>query len=94
MLCIGRETREFFAFKSLNVTSFSPTQLNMLELKIAAEHRPDIMVFHSVDVPATILEVHSWRINILNQLLYLKKMEAAVIRMGSYNNKYNYNAAN
>jgi len=83
----------FFAFRSLNATSFSPTQLNLLELKIVAEHKPDVVVFHGVDVPAAILDVHSWRINTLNQLLYLKKMGAVVIRMGSYDDKYNYNAS-
>jgi hypothetical protein len=51
-----------------------------LELKIVNEHRPDIVVFHGVDIPAALeRDVHSWMSGLLNQLLYLKKKGCFVI---------------
>jgi RecA-superfamily ATPases implicated in signal transduction len=84
---------KYFIFKSLNPTSTSPTQLNLLELKIIMEHNPDLVVFHGVDIPAAIQDTVTWRNTLLNQLLYLKKQGITVIRMGSYDDKYNYNAS-
>jgi circadian clock protein KaiC len=79
--------------KSLNATSVSPTQLNLLQLKIVMEHRPDLVVFHGVDIPTAITDHLSWRVNLLNKLLYLKKNGVTVVRMGSYDDNYNYNAS-
>jgi len=85
---------KYFIVKSINPTSVSLPQLSLLELKIVDEHRPDIVVFHGVDIPAALeRDVHSWMSGLLNQLLYLKKKGLVVIRMGSLDDKFNYNAS-
>ena len=71
---------KYFIVKSINPTSVSLSQLGLLELKIVNEHRPDIVVFHGVDIPAALeRDVHSWMSSLLNQLLYLKKKGCFVI---------------
>lgn len=84
---------QYFVFRGINPLGVSLSQLSLLETKIIEEHNPDVVVFHGVDIPAALIETSTWRAGLLNELLYLRKRGVTTIRMGSYDDKYWFNAS-
>ena len=88
---IDKIINEHIVIRGLNPSSLPLTQLMMQELEIINEVKPDIVIFHGVGT-YPVENTFIWKRDLLNQLLYLRSVGVAVIRMGAINELYEYNA--
>lgn len=74
----------------VNPFSMSIQQLLAHEVNLVKEAKPDICVFHGVEVPLSASRIEEYVPYLFNQLNYLKKEQVIVIRIGSYLGKKTY----
>ncbi|MEO3992732.1 MAG: ATPase domain-containing protein [Desulfurococcaceae archaeon TW002] len=77
-------------FKGVNPFSYSISQLAMRELSIINELNPDMVVFHSVEIPRHAVDVKDYIRELYNQMNYLKKLGKIVLRAGAYIDDLSY----
>lgn len=82
-----------FIIKGINPASMGTGQLGLWEIRLVEDLKPDAVIFHGVDIVAGIEDPISWRTGLLNQMLHLKNLGILIIRMGSYDDRYQWHAS-
>lgn len=77
-------------FRSINPFSCSVSQLVMRESSLINELNPDIVVFHSVEIPRQTVSIVDHFRELYNQMNYLKKQGKIIVRIGAYTDDFSY----
>ncbi len=80
-------------FYSINPAGTSIGVGSLWELSIIERENPDMIIFHSVDLPARIFEEKEYLTSLMNQLFLLKKKGVIIVRIGSKDEKYDLHAS-
>ncbi len=83
----GREADEFLGkyieIESINPSGTSMTELLAYETLMAEERKPDLVLFHGIDVFDSIVDYKAYFSELLNEMFTLKKMGIIVARYGN-----------
>lgn len=74
---------EYVVFRAVNPFAYNLAELAMKEDEIINSIDPDIVVFHGIHVPMGINNIDFYFKELYNQVLYYKKKNKIVIRIGS-----------
>ncbi|MFN3267868.1 MAG: ATPase domain-containing protein [Zestosphaera sp.] len=77
-------------FRSINPFSYSVSQLVIRESSLINELNPDIVVFHSVEIPRHTVSTAEHIRELYNQMNYLKKQGKIIVRIGAYTDDFSY----
>jgi len=80
-------------FYSINPAGVSMGIGSLWELSIIEKNNPDMVIFHSVDLPARIFNEKEYLTSLINQILLLKKKGVIIVRIGSKDEKYDLHAS-
>ncbi len=80
-------------FYSINPAGVPLGMGSLWELSIIEKENPNVVIFHSVDLPAKMFEDKEYYTSLLNQILLLKKKGLIIVRIGSKDEKYDLHAS-
>ncbi len=86
-------TKNMIKLYSINPAGVSIGMGILWELSIIEKEHPDVVIFHSVDLPTRLFEEKEYFTSLMNQLLLLKKKGVIIVRIGSRDDKYNLHAS-
>ena len=75
--------RKYVEIRSINPSGTSMTELLAYETLMAEERKPDLVLFHGIDVFESIVDHKTYFSELLNELFTLKKMGIIVARYGN-----------
>ena len=81
---------KYVEIRSINPSGTSMTELLAYETLIAEERKPDLVLFHGIDVFDSIVDHKTYFSELLNELFTLKKMGVIVARYGNMVNEEFY----
>ncbi|MEM4809977.1 MAG: ATPase domain-containing protein [Desulfurococcaceae archaeon] len=73
-------------FKGINPFAYSVVEINSLENKIVEDVKPDMVVFHGVEIPMSIYKLSTYVPHLYNQLLIFKNKGILAARYASFIN--------
>jgi len=89
---VDKVVEKYFILEGIN-PAIGIEQQYIWEIELIRTHKPDIVVFHGVDIVANMGDPYEYRTDLFNQILHFKKMGILVIRLGIYDEKwYPWNA--
>lgn len=68
----------------INPFAYSVSQLVVREIQLVESEKPDVIVFHGVEIPRAIVPIGKHVEELYNQMNYLKQRGYLVIRLGAY----------
>ncbi|MCS7127829.1 MAG: ATPase domain-containing protein [Desulfurococcaceae archaeon] len=74
----------YFKLVGLNPFTMSIQQLLVHEVNLVKEAKPDVVIFHGVEIPFSATRTREYMPYLINQLNYLKKEQVLIIRTSSY----------
>lgn len=82
--------KNHIVFRSINPFSYSVSQLVIRESSLINELNPDVVVFHSVEIPRHTVSITDHVRELYNQMNYLKKQGKIIVRIGAYTDDFSY----
>ena len=81
---------ERFKVRSINPFTYSVSQLVVRELQLVESEKPDVVVFHGVEIPRAAVPVGKHVEELYNQMNYFKRRGYLVVRIGAYTEPLTY----